>query len=82
MVAVEVEHDQVRAKAAQLRVGDGVRVADHFDLDVSREHLAQRLAEQRLAFDHENANGLRGRRGGGDRRSEHMLCPQSFGVGH
>ena len=82
VVTVEVEHDQVGAEAAQLRVCDGVGVTDDLDLDVGRENLAQRLAEERLALDDENANGLRGRLGGGDRRSEHVLCPQSFGVGH
>src|SRR5947209_6781319 len=81
VVAVEVEDDQVGPQPAQRRGRDRCGVADHVDLRVARQNLAEGLPEEGLAFHDEHANRLGGRRGGGRDRSEHVFVPQSFGEG-
>jgi hypothetical protein len=73
MMAVEVEDDDVGTQPPQRGIRHRVGVADDLDLGVARQHLAERLTEERLALDDEDANGLGGRLRGADDGAEHML---------
>jgi predicted amidohydrolase len=52
-----IEHDQVGEKLRERRVRGAVGVADHVDRRILTEDLAERLGDEELTLDEEDADG-------------------------